>query len=158
MQLNYTFLTLSIVLLAANKLSELNTSHSSQELEQTHNANPQHHFLGIVASHLKVNKCRPVSKYCIQRKFRPRFIFALFTLWLEGEFITGPIALFIPYKRKFSRESNFRYFREQFENAKICLCEKLYLKRKFKSLYRYDILLHTLSNLKSGCKSRNHLV
>ena len=64
----------------------------------------------------------------------------------------------IPYKRKFSRESNFRYFRERFENAKICLREKLYLKRKFKSWYRYDILLHTLSNLKSGCKSRNHLV
>ena len=37
----------------------------------------------------------------------------------------------LPYKRKFSRESNFRYFRERFENAKICLHEKLYLKRKF---------------------------
>ena len=31
----YTFLTLSIVLLAANQLSELNTSHSSHELEQS---------------------------------------------------------------------------------------------------------------------------
>ena len=39
----------------------------------------------------------------------------------------------LPYKWKFSRESNFRYFREWFENAKICLREKLYLKRKFKS-------------------------
>ena len=37
----------------------------------------------------------------------------------------------IPYNRKFSRESNFGFFREQFENAKICLREKLYLKRKF---------------------------
>ena len=64
----------------------------------------------------------------------------------------------LPYKRKFSRESNFRYFREWFENAKICLREKLYLKRKFKSWYRHDILLHTLSNLISGRKSRNHLV
>ena len=64
----------------------------------------------------------------------------------------------LPYKRKFSRESNFRYFREWFENAKICLREKLYLKRKLKSLYRHDILLHTLSSLKSGRKSRNHLV
>ena len=51
----------------------------------------------------------------------------------------------IPYKRKFSRESNFRYFRERFENAKICLRKKLYLKSKFKSWYRFDILLHTLS-------------
>ena len=68
------------------------------------------------------------------------------------------LELELPYKRKFSRESNFRYFREWFENAKICLREKLYLKRKFKSWYRHDILLHTLSNLKSGRKSRNHLV
>ena len=31
----------------------------------------------------------------------------------------------IPYNQKFSRESNFRYFREWFENVKICLREKL---------------------------------
>ena len=60
--------------------------------------------------------------------------------------------------RKFSRESNFRYFRKRFENAKICLREKLYFKRKFGSWYRYDILLHKLSNLKSGRQSRNHFV
>ena len=62
----------------------------------------------------------------------------------------GPI---LPYKRKFSRGSNFRYFRERFENAKICLHEKLYFKRKFRSWYWYDILLHTLSYLKSKRKS-----
>ena len=45
----------------------------------------------------------------------------------------------IPYSQKFSRESNFRYFRERFENAKICLREKLYFERKFRSWYRYDI-------------------
>ena len=50
----------------------------------------------------------------------------------------------IPYKRKFSRGSNFRYFRERSENAKICLREKLYFKRKFRSRYWCDILLHTL--------------
>ena len=59
----------------------------------------------------------------------------------------------IPYKRKFSRGSNFRYFRERFQNAKICLREKLYFKRKFRSWYWYDILLHTLSYLKSKRKS-----
>ena len=64
----------------------------------------------------------------------------------------------LPYMRKFSREFNFRYFREWFENAKISLREKLYLKRKFKSWYRHYILLHTLSNLITGRKSRTHLV
>ena len=59
----------------------------------------------------------------------------------------------LPYKRKFSRGSNFRYFRERFENSKICLREKLYFKRKFRSWYWYDILLHTLSYLKSRSKS-----
>ena len=32
----------------------------------------------------------------------------------------------VAYNQKFSRESNFPYFRERFENAKICLREKLY--------------------------------
>ena len=39
--------------------------------------------------------------YCIQGKFRPRFIFALFALWHEGEFKTGLIELYIKkYVRK----------------------------------------------------------
>ena len=54
----------------------------------------------------------------------------------------------IPYNQKFSQASNFRYFRVRFENPKICLREKFNFKRKFRSWYRYDILLHTLSNLK----------
>ena len=33
--------------------------------------------------------------YCIQGKFRPRFIFALFALWPECEFKTGLIELYI---------------------------------------------------------------
>ena len=48
----------------------------------------------------------------------------------------------VQYKRKFSRGSNFRYFRERFENAKICLREKLYFKRKFGSRCRYDIFAY----------------
>ena len=40
---------------------------------------------------------------------------------------TFPMA---PYNQKFSRESNFRYFRERFENVKICLREKLYFKKE----------------------------
>ena len=40
--------------------------------------------------------------YCIQGKFRPRFIFALFDLWPEGEFKTGPIEFYMKeYVRKF---------------------------------------------------------
>ena len=31
--------------------------------------------------------------YCIQDKFRPRFIFALFVIWPEGKFNTGLIEL-----------------------------------------------------------------
>ena len=39
--------------------------------------------------------------YCIQGKFRPRFIFALFVLWPEGKFKTGLIELCIKdYIRK----------------------------------------------------------
>ena len=39
--------------------------------------------------------------YCIQGKFRPRFIFALFALWREGKFQTGSIELYIKdYIRK----------------------------------------------------------
>ena len=33
--------------------------------------------------------------FCIQVKFRPRFIFTHFALWPEGEFKTGPIELYI---------------------------------------------------------------
>ena len=37
----------------------------------------------------------------MQGKFRPRFIFALFALWPEGEFKTGPIELYVKdYVRK----------------------------------------------------------
>ena len=36
--------------------------------------------------------------------------------------------LLLPYNQKFSRESNFRYFREQFENVKKCLRENCTLK------------------------------
>ena len=40
-------------------------------------------------------------RYCIQGKFLPRFIFALFALWPEGEFKTGLIELYIKdYIRK----------------------------------------------------------
>ena len=70
-----------------------------------------------------------------------------FNLWLVADLLG------LPYKRKFSRGSNFRYFRERFENAKICHREKLYFKRKFRSWYWYDILLHTLFYLKSRRKS-----
>ena len=39
--------------------------------------------------------------YCIQGKFCPRFIFALFALWSKGEFKTGLIDLYIKdYIRK----------------------------------------------------------
>ena len=34
------------------------------------------------------------KQYCIQGKFRPRYIFALFALWPEGEFKSGPIELY----------------------------------------------------------------
>ena len=52
---------------------------------------------------------------------------------------------YIQYNQKFPQESNFRYFRERFENAKICLREKIYFKRKIRSwyMYQYNILLHT---------------
>ena len=41
-------------------------------------------------------------QYCIQGKFRPRFIFALFALYHVGEFKTGLIELFEnDYVRKF---------------------------------------------------------
>ena len=36
-----------------------------------------------------------VTQYCIQGKFRPHFIFALFALWPEGEFKAGLIQSFI---------------------------------------------------------------
>ena len=41
-----------------------------------------------VEIYLRVSKQK--NKYCIQGKFRPRFIFAL---WPEGEFKTEPIEL-----------------------------------------------------------------
>ena len=36
-----------------------------------------------------------LAQYCIQGKFRPRFIFALFAHWPEGEFKTGLIQLYL---------------------------------------------------------------
>ena len=36
------------------------------------------------------------------KKFRPRFIFALFALWPEGEFETGLIEIIKDYVKKFS--------------------------------------------------------
>ena len=40
-------------------------------------------------------KCILISRYCIQGKFLPRFIFTLFALWPEGEFKTEPVELYI---------------------------------------------------------------
>ena len=43
-------------------------------------------------------------EYCIQRKFGPHFIFALFAIWPEGEFKTGPIELYTKdHARKFEK-------------------------------------------------------
>ena len=69
--------------------------------------------------------------YCYSEKM-PHFSHLLRHAWGYGGPIlilnpNGPHSFLIPYKRKFSRGSNFRYFRERLENAKICLREKLYL-------------------------------
>ena len=40
---------------------------------------------------MKDCELRLPHEYCIQRKFRPRFIFAL---WFEGEFKTGQIEFY----------------------------------------------------------------
>ena len=39
----------------------------------------------------KVGAAHWAANYCIQGKFRPRFIFDLFALWRESEFKTGLI-------------------------------------------------------------------
>ena len=63
MQLNYTILILSIILLAANHLSEIR-SPSVHELDESTNTGDLHlHTTGLIGSQLKVNKSRPVSQY-----------------------------------------------------------------------------------------------
>ena len=76
----------------------------------------------------------------------------------ENWYMTNNNQLTVPYNQKFSRESNFHYFRERFENAKICLREKMYFKRSLEVGTSMIFCCIPCLILNPGHKSRNHLV
>ena len=85
----------SVILSAGNSVDSTEVSLDSSEIKLSDDITESEQ--GNVSDFYIVKLC--ILLYCIQGKFCPRFIFALFTLWPEGEFKPGPIIYKGLYKK-----------------------------------------------------------